>query len=329
MNKNIKYETYFFYKDNKIYDINNNILPSTHYIFSILKVYKIPKHLKNIRIIDNKTIDDANNNLVFFGEDKNGKIQYFYGVNFIKNRKNNKFKKFIIVWNNIDDIKTRVINILKESLKESRIDKNFLISSIFLLELVTFIRLGKESSYKKNGTFGIRNILKSHIEVYDNYIDINFIGKKYVNYNYIINKNDNELLYKILKFLKFQKNNSDYLFSNEEIEILSEYNINQFLKINSVTFKDLRLYGVNYLFFKNLFNYIKENNNEYIKVEKLINDSIKKTIDVIQHTKSVSKNSYLIELEISIIKDNLIKIQKIENLEEFINFIIKELNNKN
>lgn len=332
MNKNLKYDKFFFYLNDIIYDINNKVINSNHYIYKIINYYKIPKHLFNVKIIDNKTLDEAHNNLVFFGEDKNGKIQYFYGIYYIKNR---KFKKLIIfskVYNNINNIKDVIISNINTCIKEKKINKIFIISSIILLEINTFIRLGKESSFKLNGTFGIRNLLKTHIDVFDDYILIEFVGKKNVEYKYKINKEDNLLLYKTIKILKFQNNNSDYLFSYNN-ELLSEYTLNSFLKEYDITFKDLRLYGVNIEFFKNLFNFLKDikyDSSNLIKtINKVIKQSLELTSQTIQHTKTVSKNSYIIELDIDILVNYLKNIKNIKDLNNFINFIInKSINNE-
>lgn len=321
--KNLKYKNFFSYDNEIVYD-NGLPLPSTHYIYTILTKYKIPGHITNVKIIDNKTIDEADNNLVFFGTDRTGKTQYFYGERHVSKRKEKKLDVFLNVRSKIKSIKDEISQILHNGIHTKQITKDFLISAIIELEMSTFIRLGKNISYENNGTFGIRNLKKENINIYTSYLTIEFIGKKKVIYEYKINKKNNLLLYDTMRFLKFQNNNSEYLFSNHKYDILSEYNINSYLNNIDITFKDLRLYGTNYIFFETLFEKFKD--NPKIETEKDLNNilknSINQTASIIQHTPSISKNSYIIDIDVTKLFKNINLLFSINNIDFFIDKII-------
>lgn len=320
MYRNIKYESFYTFHDNRVFD-GDVLLKSSHIVYAILKKYPIPSHLSNVKIVKNKSIEEADNNLVFTGTDSNGKTQYFYGDLFVKERKENKRKVFLKTYNNICELRSRVRQTLLEG---DVIDDSFLIATMILLELKTFIRLGKQISYETNQTIGIRTLHKSNLDFLPEGLRISFIGKSHVHHTFFIS-NENDLLISSLKRLFDQDNGSDLLFSLPSGQTVSEYKINKFLKDYDLVFKNLRTYGCNIIFIHNLAFLFQESRPKSIK--KLISEAIKLAANDIGHSKAIAKGSYLIEGLTSILPKVIDRVEKssTQDINTFITIFIQTL----
>jgi len=159
MEANLKYTKFFYYdkETNLVIDENKRVLPKTDIIYEILKKYNtMLKILDDVLVVPNKSIKEADNNLVYKGKDKKGRYQYCYGVNYVKNRSDKKLENFLKIYNKMNTIE----KIIEDGLKEKEINKSFLFSAILLLELTFFIRLGKEIYMEENETIGILTLKK-------------------------------------------------------------------------------------------------------------------------------------------------------------------------
>lgn len=320
MNYNIKYFSFFKYKDGLLYK-NNILVDKTNICYQIIKLYPIPKFLTNVEIIEHESIEEAHKSLIFRGVDTNNKMQYFYGKEYINERKKKKKTIFLKTFNIITDLTEEINNFLK--LKKID-DEQSIIMILLKLELITFIRLGKDISYKKYKSIGIRTLQKKNINFYTDHISIEFVGKKQQNYTFVIEKKNNTDFYDILKLLYDNRNIFIFEINNK---LISEYKINNFLKTKKISFKDLRTYGSNIIFLKTLGQYLCDVDISKLS-EKKINFLISEAFNIaskkIIHSKNISKNSYIVENINNLIK----QIKQPKNISDFISQIITLLENE-
>lgn len=320
LNHNVKYFYFYNFINNLLYK-NDKLVDKSDICYEIIKLYPIPNYLKNVEVVAHKTISDADNSLVFKGIDNGGKTQYFYGKNFINDRKNKKKINFLKTFNIMTDLTEEIDNYL---IKPEINDEKFIIMLLLKLELITFIRLGKDESYKKYKSTGIRTLQKKNIFFENDHIFIEFFGKKQKLYNFTIYKKNNKNFFNALKIL--YNNRSEFIFEVND-KIISEYKINNFLKTKNISFKDLRTYGSNIIFLKTLGQFICDIDISDLD-EKKIKLLISKAFDVaskkIIHSKNISKNSYIVENIHLIIK----KIKQPKNISDFIAQVIDILENE-
>lgn len=287
-------------------------------IKEIMLNYRIPYHLKTLNILD-QTLEEADNNLVYFGKDSKDKVQYFYGKHFIENRNNERDNIFKEVYKKMPYIQKYIDNnlILK---KKNKITNDNLMAVLLLLELKTFIRTGRDKFLNENNTEGILSLrTKSIIE--NDKIIIKFTGKKGVEQYFEIF--DTKLV-NAIKSIYNPKN--EFLFTNSQNERLSESFFYNTLRQFNVTLKNIRTYGVNILLLTDVYNTLKLNNFKDISTsgfKNLIKSSIEKTAKQIGHTISVSKKSYISNSLIDWLYDNKNKIIDIPDFDKFLKKIIK------
>lgn len=324
LNTNYKYKFFYtFDKDTQIiFDENNKPLNKNHILYIILEKYKDLLYLTDIKIIPHKTIEEADNNLVYKGYDSKHKLQYRYGINYINSRKNKKLQHFLNVYNNMDIIQ----DIIDTGIKEKTINKTFLFATILLLELTFFIRLGKDIYLETNETVGLLTLQKKHLIKNLDCFRIEFKGKTGKNQSFICSKETQPILYNVLSILfKNAKEENDYIFTYDENKKFTERMLNERLKLIGIRLKDFRTYGVNIVLIKTIFNnIINEHYKNEIELKKILNKSIDETAQIIGHTKSISKKSYLSEELQDILQKILLK-KKFTNFELFLKTIISKL----
>lgn len=317
LNINIKYENYYIYVNGLIYD-KSKLISKNNIIYKIIDKYKsLINVLTNVKIIPYKSMKDADKGLIYKGFDKSGKEQYVYGDEYNLQRKQNKIKIFLKVYDKLNIIQ----DIISLGLQEKTINKTFLFTAILLLEMTFYIRLGKDIYFKNNKTTGLLTLQKNNIFIHEDYINIIFLGKTNKEQKFTINKTTHPILYDIIT--KLYKNSKDYLFVSKDNIRYTEKMLNLKLKKINLTLKDFRTYGVNMIFIQQIFeNYY---NNNSIDVKKIINKSIEETALIIGHTKTISKKSYLAE-ELQELLESLLKEKnKYTNFKDFLNIIIKKL----
>lgn len=303
MEANVKYTTFYTYdKDYKIvFDENKQSIPKNNVIYLILEKYKnMLSSLSDILIVPNKSIEEADNNLVYKGKDKKGRFQYCYGINYVKNRTDKKLDNFLKIFKKMDIIQ----KIITDGLKEKTINKTFLFASILLLELTFYIRLGKEIYLDENETIGLLTLKRKNLIKDTNMITISFKAKSNKNQEFFCYKDEQPIVYSVLnRLLDNVKNDEDYLFTFDETKHFTERMLNKRLKAIELRLKDFRTYGVNILFLKTVYDNL--NHSPKINVNKVINLAISDAATIIGHTKNISKKSYLSDKIVSATKNLL------------------------
>jgi len=321
MEANLKYTKFFYYdkETNLVIDENKRVLPKTDIIYEILKKYNtMLKILDDVLVVPNKSIKEADNNLVYKGKDKKGRYQYCYGVNYVKNRSDKKLENFLKIYNKMNTIE----KIIEDGLKEKEINKSFLFSAILLLELTFFIRLGKEIYMEENETIGILTLKKKNIIIKNDVILITFKAKSNKQQEFICENETQPILFSVLtKLYHNAKKDDDYIFTTNNEKHFSERMLNKRLKDIGLRLKDFRTYGVNILFLKTIYDnlYVMPKNN----IKKLINLGINDAAKIIGHSKNISKKSYLSDKLIEVTE---IVLQENKDIKDFETFIKKIIN---
>ena len=292
----------------KINNNNNKIkITDKSTLEKINKIYIAPAY-KDVKIYLDKKV-------LATGIDNAGRKQYIYSEKSKKEREIKKHKRLTKLSTNILSLKRKINN----DLNVDGFTKNKLISLVLkIMDLCNF-RGGNKIYEKKYGSYGLTTLHKKHIIIKNKYIEIDFIGKKGVNNNCIIqNKNIQDIVKKVYKL---SNKDDPYIFSiiynNEDIKI-SMIDLNDYLKQYNITCKDLRTWNANILFLKNLKSIINNMNESYYQLnedkklklrKKICREAIKETALSLHHTPAICKSSYIFKhiLEKVEINDNIIK----------------------
>lgn len=327
LQENIKYtHVYTYNKEEKIiYTEKNEQLDKNHILYTILEKYKnLLNILTNIKIIPHTSMEEADNGLIYKGFDSKGKEQYCYGINYIKSRNNKKLKNFLLIYKNMDQIQ----EIIQQGLEEKTVNKNFLFSTILLLELTYYIRLGKDIYLKTNETVGLLTLQKKHLQLVQNKIIISFNGKTGKLQQFICEKFEHPILFDVLKKLLLRlDDDNDYIFTTDDKKNFTERMLNKRLEKLQISLKDFRTYGVNMVLIKTFYEKVSNLNQTDItekNIKKILSKSIEETADIIGHTKTISKKSYILNDVESILIEILLEQKKI-NFEIFTKLIINKL----
>jgi DNA topoisomerase IB len=320
-----KYYKYYKVIDDIIYDDNDKIINDIN-LKKILLKYKIPKNFKNVRLIAT-SVEDADNGIVYIVSDSKNNDQYIYGVNYVNNRRIEVLKIFLNVNSKIDNIYKFIDEELSTIKKYKDITTTSLFALLLLIELNFYIRTGKRKFLKNNETIGLLTLKKKNFEIVKNVIVITFKGKVNKMYRFVID-NSKFLLYRILKLLYLNiKHEDDFIFMDINRRILTE---NIFYKLINNKFnlklKDIRTFGVNKILIKELWKEANITNISIIvnkDIKKIISKIINSTANIIGHTPTISKKSYIANELFNIINVEILKKANETTVDEFYNYIIK------
>jgi DNA topoisomerase IB len=325
-----KYIKHYKYIDGKIYDGKNNIVKNKN-LNDIINKYNPPKHLHNIEIIAS-TIDEADNGIIYIGLDNKQKKQYIYGINYIKRRRNNRINIFLNVENKIPKIEKYINKYLNIAANDTnKITDKTIFSIILLIEMCFFIRTGKKKYLDDNETIGLLTLQKSNFIIDTDKIDIIFKGKLNQQQKFTIYKNSHPIIYKYIKILYDNTNN--FIFKDDKGTIFTESKLYQMMKIFKLKLKDIRTFGVNRVLINELWKNVKDLNNihdiRHKHIKKIISEIIKRTANIIGHTPTISKNSYILDELRNIIDKETIFKATIMDFISFYKYIVDRLKNFN
>jgi hypothetical protein len=280
----------------KYYYLRSSILLSARdkkLIDSVISVYKIPGHLKDV-VIKIQTLDSAHKGLVMKGIDSRNRIQYMYGSQYVSNRSDNRIetiKKVHNIWN-------KLVESVNIQLQYSPGTENLQIGIVLYIMMRLYIRLGKHIHYRENQTQGLltlkysksnskndKNDSKSNITFSDNkdgnkLVTLSFTGKDKVNHNMSLIIPTNVYDVFLAQCNWSSDNNCEFVFSfrrskDEDISYLKEAKMYEFLSHLSIVPKDIRTYGVNVTFMNLVINKLKVFVVESMKVQSMKVQSMK------------------------------------------------------
>jgi DNA topoisomerase IB len=319
-----KYDKYYIVKDNVVYDSNNNVVDNED-INKILAKYKLSNKFNNIRLIA-KNLKQADNGIVYIYTDSKNVDQYIYGVNYVNNRKIKILKIFLNINSKIKYIYNFINKELNKIKKYKDIDIQSLFALLLLIELNFYIRTGKRKFLDNNETTGLLTLKKKNFKILKDIITIEFKGKSNKFHKFIIDTSKT-LLYNILKLLYENINNEeDFIFQDINGNILSEYKFYDMIKKKfNIRLKDIRTYGVNKILINELWKEANIINISIITnadIKKIICKIIESTANIIGHTPTISKKSYIANELFSLI--NIETLNKANELlsNEFYDYMI-------
>jgi DNA topoisomerase-1 len=305
LKRNGNYQYFKVNNNNKIKITDKNTLEK------INKIYIAPAY-KDVKIyLDQKVLAT--------GIDSAGRKQYIYSEKSKKERELKKHKRLTKLSTNILRLKRKINN----DLNVDGFTKNKLIALVLkIMDLCNF-RGGNKIYEKKYGSYGLTTLHKKHIAIKNKHIEIDFVGKKGVNNNCIIqNKNIQDIVKKVYKL---SNKDDPYIFSiiynNQDIKI-SMIDLNNYLKQFNITCKDLRTWNANILFLKNLKNIINNMNDSYYMLnddkrlklrKKICKEAIKETALSLHHTPAICKSSYIFKHILEKIENNDNIIKRLDN----------------
>lgn len=231
------------------------------------------------------------------GIDGNGKKQYLYHPEHIKQAEKEKFIRL--------EMFTKAIPSLELSLLKHKRQHPYSLEHVIatMLELVKKLhfRVGKEQYAKQNKSYGISSLKKSHIKLNENTIKFNFKAKSRQNVSYtLIDKTIKDHIQELLKLQGeklFQYVDPD----SETIKIVRDHDLNDYIHkyMGDYTVKDFRTYGANYHFIEELLKETQKHNPTTLAQQKKnILNAVEKTAFFLRHTKSISKKSYIMNFAI-------------------------------
>jgi DNA topoisomerase-1 len=291
-------------KKYNFYDKNGKKINKNTILEKLYKIY-IPPAYNDVKIY-------LNNNVLATGIDSAGRKQYIYSQNMKEKREDKKYCKLVKMSLNISKLEKKVkLDLLKDNYTKEK-----LIAVIIKIMNLCNFRCGNKKYEEKYGSHGLTTLHKKHISIKKNETIIDFIGKKGIVNNCIINNKEVNAIIK--KIYNMSSKSDPYLFSinngkDENIKI-DVNDLNEYLQQFDVTSKDLRTWNANIIFLKNLKNIMKQFNSDNYdnKTEKqqlnirkkTIRLAIKNTATALHNTPYVCKNSYIYKNIVEHIQDN-------------------------
>ena len=284
---------YFYLKSGKILsdkDLSN--------VLEILEVYHVPEHLTNVLIVV-QTLNSANNNLVFKGQDSKGRWQYFYGNKHVNDRSQSRLsiiKKVKVVWKSLSE---NVELLLQDDIGSM----NLQIGLIMFLLMRVFIRTGKRIHYNDTNSQGLITMKVENITVIgskdNSVLRVKFIGKDSVSHDIKLSVT-NEIATKFREQIDWvSKTSTQFIFSferNGELINMKEHIIYDYLSKYNIHPKDVRTYGSNMAFISSFLSLIKPKLDDDLSLKefnKIVSEAVDMAATRIGHTKNVSKRSYI------------------------------------
>lgn len=115
-----------------------------------------------------------NGHLQVVGRDEKNRKQYRYHPSWSEIKNKTKFFKMIAFGNVLPTIRTQI----EKDLKLKTMTKRKCLALVLKLMEETHIRIGNEYYAKKNKTYGISTMRTKHLDILDNAIQFEFVGKK-------------------------------------------------------------------------------------------------------------------------------------------------------
>ena len=240
---------------------------------------------------------DPNSKIQATGFDSKNRKQYRYNPKHIIKSSENKFLrlyKFIKAmpvldkkieadkYNEIYD-KTRVISLMLQIIKELN------------------MRVGKEVYARKNKSYGISSLKKTHVSFLDDdKLKFSYKGKSNKHVTYRLK--DKYLVSEVKKLLDLEGKKLFKYINKQTQNILrvTDADINQYIQSvigKQFTVKDFRTYAANYHFMKALLNITKKRKPKNKKIlKKNLSEAQENTAFYLRHTKNISKKSYTMSL---------------------------------
>lgn len=270
-------------KSEFIYLLNNHEINDEHNINRINEL-TIPPSWKKVKI--SKV---ANGHLQAVGRDNKLRKQYIYHQLWSKIRNQAKFFKMVAFGKQLPKIRAQVI----KDLSQKGWPKSKTIALVISLMEETHIRIGNEQYEKRNQTYGLSTMRKRHIELSNEKVEFNFIGKKGKEHS--ITLNDKKLIKLIRKCEEIPGwELFKYYDENGEKHSIESGMINEYLHAitNEIfTAKDFRTWAATIIFFEALYEIGISKKKK--KRKKNVLKAYDKTAAALGNTRNVCRKYYV------------------------------------
>ena len=265
----------------------------------VVKNKKILEYINDLIIPpaydDVKIFYEKNPKILYQGYDDKGRLQQIYSSNHRKKAMKTKFCHLIEFGKKLPDINKDINMYLKKKI----ITKNKVISLIIKIIMICGFRVGNLKYQKLYNSFGISNILKSHVKIVKNEMIISFTGKKGVKNTCIIT--DKFLINEIKNIIDNKKPNEyvfTYLDDEKKSKVITALEVNNWIKIYNVniTSKCFRTFDTNVLFIeyvRNLFKVEDPTKTSDVKRKKDVVKAMKIISNQINNSPIICKTQYL------------------------------------
>jgi DNA topoisomerase-1 len=293
-----------YHRGYKYYSKNNREIKLTDKLKEYIKQRYIPPAYRDVMINLH-----AKEDVYAIGTDDKGRKQYLYRQKHTDESSNSKFTNLV----NFGKIYPNIKKDINVFLQKPRGTKEHEIGMVLKLMIDCNFRVGNNIYQKENNSFGTTTLQGRHIQSYKNGLEISFTGKKGV-------KNTAKIKDKrVIKSLKKMKGGRKPLFSIDSAEI------NQYLKkYGDFSSKDIRTWRANILFITNVCKYHDGNT----KPKDTVKRASEKTAELLHHTPSISKKSYIFKELITaylLETDKFIRYFGKKPEEQFIRFLKKNI----
>jgi DNA topoisomerase-1 len=203
-----------------------------------------------------------------YGTDGAGKKQYILSESWINKTNSKKFSRLKSFIEKIDSFK----KLIKKCETTTELVFNLLID--------THVRVGNEKYAKHHKSYGLTTLRKKHLVQKGNDMFFIFIGKSGVKQNIKIPEKYHKNL------IKLNEKPGKILFD------VNSDTLNKYIKEHmgeSFTCKDFRTYSANILFIQSFLKNCKEPINK----KTIVLNSLKESAELLGHTKSICKKSYV------------------------------------
>ncbi len=288
-----------------VYYHNNKQMINKNNLIRINKLC-IPPKWTNVNISESE-IDHVQ----VIGSDNKNRNQYIYHPIWITLSKIDKFNRLKLFAKKLP-LLMKVVN-RKIHGNMNLNDKEYIISLIFRILNKTHSRIGNDYFAEENNTYGLTTLLKKHLILKNDEINISFVGKKNIKQQFIfIDKLSSSILEKLRKIP------GDRLFKTIDQESVTSNDINNYLKNimgNDFTAKDFRTYAANELFLNFILQ--KEIPTSPSQCKKIINECYDEVAKKLGNSRSICKSSYVMPIISEKYTENPIKfVSKKPKLED-------------
>lgn len=261
----------------------------------LIKDKKVLEYIKKLVIPpaynDVKIFYEESPKILFQGYDDKGRLQQIYSQEHKKRAMKKKFCNIL----DFAKMLPKIESDMEKYMKLATFTKNKIIAIILKIVVICSFRLGNLKYQKLYNSFGISNILKSHVSMRGKDMYIKFTGKKGVLNECLIK--DKQVILEVNKLISGKKPN-DYVFTYRyegEEKVITALEINKYLKEYHVntTSKHFRTHDTNILFIEYMRKYTDPEKLSLAKRKKVVVEAMKVISCQINNTPTICKKEYL------------------------------------
>lgn len=244
---------------------------------------KIPPAWNNVWISG-----DPNSDIQVVGVDSKKRKQYKYNEKHTFEAEQKKFLRLEEFIKYIPKLNKNISNHMKKNVY----DIDHVIATMLKLVQELHLRVGKEQYAKKNKSYGVSSLKKTHVRIDGDMIRLRFKGKSNQMLSYTLH--DKSVADHLNILLKLEGDKLfQYIGEDNIIKKVSDVDINDYIRKymgEDFTIKDFRTYAANYYFVKALLQETRLHGNN---TKRNILNAVKISAKHLSHTKSISKKAYI------------------------------------